>query len=81
MDCNWNISTPKMNAKYFLDHLSRVVDFYSKAYDRVLIMGDFNSEPCDEPCDERIQTFSDDYNLIILSKKKHVSKVSLNVTT
>ena len=53
---------PKMNEKYFLDHLSRVVDFYSKAYGRVLIMGDFNSEPCDEP----IQTFSDGnlYNLV-----------------
>ena len=55
---------PKMNEKYFLDHLSRVVDFYSKAYDRVLIMGDFNSEPCDE----LIQTFSDGYNLYNLVK-------------
>ena len=57
---------PKMNEKYFLDHLSRVVDFYSKAYDRVLIMGDFNSEPCDDP----IQTFSDGYNLFNLVKEK-----------
>ena len=57
---------PKMNEKYFLDHLSRVVDFYSKAYGRVLIMGDFNSEPCDE----LIQTFSDDYNLYNLVKEK-----------
>ena len=57
---------PKMNEKYFLDHLSRVVDFYSKAYARVLIIGDFNSEPCDEP----IQTFSDGYNLYNLVKEK-----------
>ena len=57
---------PKMNEKYFLDHLSRVVDLYSKKYDRVLIMGDFNSEPCDEP----IETFCGGYNLCNLVKEK-----------
>ena len=40
---------PNMNERYFLDHLSRVIDYYSKKYDRVVIMGDFNSEPSDEP--------------------------------
>ena len=67
----------KMNEKYFLDHLSRVVDFYSKAYDRVLIMSDFNSEPCDEAYRRLVMAIT----YIILSKKKLVPKVSLNVTT
>ena len=55
-----------MNEKYFLDHLSRVVELYSKSYDRVIIMGVFNSEPCDEP----IQTFCGGYNLYNLVKEK-----------
>ena len=33
---------------FFFDHLSRVVDFYSTTFDRVVISGDFNSEPADE---------------------------------
>ena len=36
---------PNKEERYFLDHLSRAIDFYSKKYDRVVIMGDFNSEP------------------------------------
>ena len=50
---------PNMNERYFLDHLSRVIDCYSKKYDRLVIMGDFNSEPSDEP----IETFLSCYNL------------------
>ena len=38
---------PNMNLTYFYDNLSRVVDCYSKHYDRIVIMGDFNSEPTD----------------------------------
>ena len=57
---------PNMNESYFLGHLSRVIDLYSKTYDRILIMGDFNSEPCDEP----IETFCDGYNLYNLVKEK-----------
>ena len=56
---------PKMNEAYFLDHLSRVIDLYSKKYDRILIMGDFNLEPTDEP----IETFCDGYNLYNLVKE------------
>ena len=36
---------PSMNERYFIDHLGRVIDFYSKIYDRFVIMRDFNSEP------------------------------------
>ena len=57
---------PTMNERYFFDHLSRVIDLYSKKYDKVVIMGDFNSEPSDEP----IETFCDTYNLYNLVKEK-----------
>ena len=57
---------PKMNEKYFYDQLSRVVDLYSKTYDRVVIMGDFNSEPNED----YIDTFSSSYNLYNLVKEK-----------
>ena len=57
---------PNMNERYFLDHLSRVIDCYSKKYDRIVIMGDFNSEPSDE----HIETFLSCYNLHNLVKEK-----------
>ena len=57
---------PNMNERYFLDHLSRVIDYYSRKYDRVVIMGDFNSEPSDEP----IETFCGSYSLHNLVKEK-----------
>ena len=57
---------PKMNEKYFYEHLSRVVDLYSKKYDRIVIMGDFNSEPNED----LIETFSNSYNLYNLVKEK-----------
>ena len=56
---------PNMNETYFLDQLSKVTDLYSKKYDRIVIMGDFNSEPSDEP----IGTFCDGYNLHNLMKE------------
>ena len=56
---------PNMNETYFMDHLSKVVDLYSKKYDRIVIMGDFNSEPTDIP----IETFCDGYNLYNLVKE------------
>ena len=49
---------PKMSETYFLDHLSRITDFYSRKYDRIVIMGDFNLELTDKP----IKTFSNSYN-------------------
>ena len=63
---------PNMNERYFLDHLSRVIDCYSKKYDRFVIMGDFNSEPSDEP----IETFLSCYNLHNLVKEKTCFKGS-----
>ena len=57
---------PNMNEMYFLNHLSRVIDYYSKKYDRIVIMGDFNSEPSDES----IETFCGSYNLYNLVKEK-----------
>ncbi len=63
---------PNMNERYFLDHLSRVIDYYSTKYDRIVIMGDFNSEPCDEP----IETFCGSYNLYNLVKEETCFKGS-----
>ena len=57
---------PNMNEMYFLDHLSRTIDYYSKKYDRIVIMGDFNSEPSEE----LIGTFCSSYNLYNLVKEK-----------
>ena len=57
---------PALHERYFLDNLSRTIDYYSKKYDKVVIMGDFNSEPSDEP----IETFCDSYNLYNLVKEK-----------
>ena len=35
---------PKQHENHFREHLSRVVDFYSRTYDSVLTIGDFNLE-------------------------------------
>ena len=57
---------PNMRESYFLDHLSRITDFYSRKYDRIIIMGDFNLEPTDEP----IKAFSNCFNLKNLVNEK-----------
>ena len=57
---------PKMNEISFLNHLSRIVDLYSKRYDRIIIMGDFISEPNNE----HIGTFNSGYSLYNLVKGK-----------
>ena len=36
---------PKQNINCFLDRLSEGFDFYSKYYENVCILGDFNSTP------------------------------------
>ena len=33
---------PNMNNKYFLDHLCKTIDLYSRKYDNIVIMGDSN---------------------------------------
>ena len=58
-----------MNTGYcagMFDHLSRVTDYYSSKYDRVIIMGDFNLEPSEE-C---MKTFCNSYNMYNLVKEK-----------
>ena len=57
---------PSMNTTYFFDHLSRIADFYSSKYDRMVFMGDFNAEPAVE-C---VQTFCDSYTLYNLVMEK-----------
>ena len=39
---------PNTNNKYFMDHLSKTIDFYCIKYNRIVIMGDFNLEPSTE---------------------------------
>ena len=56
---------PNMNDNYFLDHLSKTVDFYSTKYDRIDIMGDFNLEPFTE----LIETLCNSYDLVNLVKE------------
>ena len=56
---------PNMNDSYFIDHLSKTIDFYSTKYDRLIIMGDFNLEPSAEP----IETLCDSYDLYNLVKE------------
>ena len=57
---------PNLREKYFFDNLSRCIDYYSKKYDRIVILGDFNSGPTNEP----IETFCSSYNLYNFIKEK-----------
>ena len=43
-----NYRPTNMNDNYFIKHLSQVIDCYSKKYDNLIIMGDFNLQPSDE---------------------------------
>ena len=53
---------PSMNERYFIDRLGRVIDLYSKIYDRFVIMGDFNHV-------DHVETFCHSYNLHNLVKE------------
>ena len=57
---------PNMNELYFIDNLSCFIDYYSKGYERVIIMRDFNLEPPDES----IKMLYDSYELYNLVKEK-----------
>ena len=57
---------PNVSEKYFFDNLSRCIDYYIKQYDRIVILGDFNSEPINES----VETFCSSYNLYNLIKEK-----------
>ena len=56
---------PNMNEKYFIDNLSRVTDLYSKDYERIVFMGDFNLGPTDKP----IESFCHSYQMYNLVKE------------
>ena len=56
---------PSKNLNNFLNHLSRITDFYSSKYDRMIIMGDFNAEPTNE----HVQNFCDSFKLFNLVKE------------
>ena len=43
-DDNRNLSPLDMNNKYFLEHLSKTINYYSTKYDNLGVMGDFNLE-------------------------------------
>ena len=36
---------PKQSLSYFLNSLSKLLDFYHRTYNKILVMGDFNAEP------------------------------------
>ena len=57
---------PDMNELYFIDNLSRVIDYYSKGYERVITMIDFNLGPLDES----IKMLCDSYYLYNLVKEE-----------
>ena len=56
---------PNTNNKYFMDHLSKAIDFYNRKYDRIVSKGDFNSEPSTD----HIQTLCHCYVLHNLVKE------------
>ena len=51
-----------MNNSYFIDHLSKALDFYSTKYDRLIIMGDVTLEPTTDV----METFCNSYDLFNL---------------
>ena len=53
---------PTLNEKQFFENLIRVVDYYSRKFDRFVIMGDF------KPSDEQVESFCASYNLHNLVK-------------
>ena len=56
---------PGMKESYFIDHISRLIDSYSKKYENVIIMGDFNMQECDEHMKGMLVS----YNLINIVKE------------
>ena len=42
-----DINSPSQNSKYFLNSLTKIIDYFANTYDNYLIMGDFNLEPSD----------------------------------
>ena len=63
MGYNGTYRPPRMNETYFVDHLSITLDFYSSKYDRIVVMCDFNLEPC-TPLMKTLSNGHDLHNLI-----------------
>ena len=57
---------PNMNNDYFFEYLSNTIDLCMKKYNNIVIMGDFNLEPCTEI----IETFCHSYDFLNLVKEK-----------
>ena len=38
---------PSQNSEYFLNSLTKIIDYFANVYDNHLILGDFNLEPTD----------------------------------
>ena len=86
---------PSMQKQYFIDHLSRVLECYSRKYDNIIILGDFNMEPSEDHMVNLFNSFNL-YNLVkeytcfkgppkcydlILTNRKHNFQNTLAVTT
>ena len=48
----------KENIKNFLDHIGRELDRFLPNYENLLLLGDFNSEMCEEPMKEFCETYN-----------------------
>ena len=57
---------PKQNVRYFLEHLSSMLDFYGRKYEYCVVMGDFNLEPNNN----HMKVFIEDLGLYNLVKTK-----------
>ena len=55
---------PSQDSEFFLNSLTIILDYFTKAYDNYLIMGDFNLEPHDK----RLGYFLNSNNLVNLVK-------------
>ena len=55
---------PSQNSEYFLNSLTKIIDYFANTYDNHLILGDFNLEPTDSA----LMGFLDSNNLTNLIK-------------
>ena len=57
-----------------LDKIGRTLDLLSSKYDNFILLGDFNSEPCEQP----VRDFFHVYNCQnIIKKNKHALKIHI----
>ena len=48
---------PSQPLSYFMSHLTQIIDYYYKCYDRFILLGDFNVEPTDTNMAEFMDSF------------------------